>query len=86
MLRYTPTSYLTIRNVPLSVWNRALELYGSEPAGDEREAIARLIYFDGLLPVEIGQKVHDFTFQGITPFAQALAEYMSKNDTMWGVI
>lgn len=61
---------MKITEIPLSVWNRALELY-NEPAEDRVDvAMSRLASAEGRKDITTG-------YPGITPFAQAVAEYLS---------
>lgn len=64
---------LTLSNIPLSVYNRALELYG-EPAED---TVAR-----AQVALNSAEGRKDLTPQcpGITAFAQAVAEHMSGGE------
>jgi hypothetical protein len=62
---------MKITQIPLSVWNRALELYG-EPHEDTVEiALARLTSAEGRKDVTPD-------FPGITAFAQSIAEHLSS--------
>lgn len=61
---------LEIRNIPIEVYWRALDLFGEERE-DTIGACA-----DALHSAE-GRKDHRSDIPGITPFAQAIAEYMS---------
>lgn len=64
---------LTISNVPLSVYNRALELY-NEPSEDTIEQ-ARV----ALGSLEKGKEFNP-EWPGIDAFAQALAEHMCSGE------
>ncbi len=64
---------LTLSNIPISVYNRALELYGEEP----EDTIERARHC--LLSAE-GRKDITPELLGITAFAQAVAEHMSGGE------
>jgi hypothetical protein len=59
-----------IKNVPLDVFNRALEIYGEPPEATGQAAMT------ALTSAESRKDIHA-DFPGISPFAQAVAEYMS---------
>jgi len=61
---------MQIADIPLEIYNRALDLYGVERETTVKSALAALMS---------AQERKDVTpdFPGITPFAQALAEYIS---------
>ena len=61
---------IELRNVPLSVYNRALELYNESPEATAADASKALSSTQSRKSVEPD-------FQGVTPFAQAIAEYLS---------
>ena len=64
---------LSLNNVPLSVWNRALELYDEEP-----EATAA-VAMEALLSAESRIDIYQH-FPGITALAQAIAEHLSSDE------
>lgn len=64
---------LTLTNIPLSVYNRALEIYGEEPEQHVKLAARALLRAEG-------RKDMTPEFPGISPFAQAVAEHMSSGD------
>lgn len=63
---------LRIAEIPLSVYNRALELYGRER---ERTLI---VAKSALRSARRGIAIES-QYPGITPFAQAIAEYLSSS-------
>ncbi len=60
----------TLTAIPLSVLNRALDLYGESRETTPTNARAALISAESRIDVHAD-------FPGITPLAQAVAEYMS---------
>jgi len=64
---------LTLSNIPLAVYNRALELYGEDPEDTVECAQRRLLSAEG-------RKDITEQFSGITAFAQAVAEHMSSDE------
>jgi hypothetical protein len=61
---------LKILDVPLEVLNRTLDLYGEPRETTTKAALAAIISAEARLNVTPA-------FEGILPFAQAIAEYMS---------
>lgn len=75
----------TLQNTPLSILNRALDLYGQGEEENTKEA------WDALNSAQGRIDVHCPSIDGarITPFAQAVAEYLSCSgpwDTETGYI
>lgn len=64
---------MKITNIPLSVWNRALEIYGEPPEATVEIAMARLTSAEG-------RKDINQDFPDITAFAQAVAEHLSSGE------
>lgn len=61
---------LTLTNIPLTVYNRALEIYGEPPEDNVEHAQTALLRAEGRKDIAPD-------FPGIAPFAQALAEHLS---------
>jgi hypothetical protein len=64
---------LTFSDIPLSVYNRALEIYGQPPETEKRHAITALLSAEGRIDITPD-------YPGITAFAQAVAEHMSSGE------
>lgn len=64
---------LTISNIPLSVYNRALELYGQPPEADVVAASIALVSAENRIDY-----VPDHP--GMSALAQAVAEHISSGD------
>lgn len=65
---------LELKNVPLSVINRALEIYGEPAEDDARAAWSSLMSAESR--IDLREKAH-INGNRISPFAQAVAEYIS---------
>ncbi len=64
---------MKLSHIPLSVWNRALDLYNEPPETTVEIAMVRLHSAEG-------RKDITPDFPGITPFAQAVAEHISSDE------
>lgn len=62
---------LEIRHVPIQVFWRALDLYGSPRHSSVQECQRKIAEAEDRLPI-------DDTIEAIDPFSMALAEYMSS--------
>jgi hypothetical protein len=74
---------MKIINIPLSVYNRALEIYGEPPETSEFRAGTALHSADSRIDLREGPALRDGTL--ISPLAQAMAEYMSLSGP-WGQV
>lgn len=64
---------LILTNIPLSVYNRALELYGEPPEADTATASAALLSAEG-------RKDYVPEWPGIGALGQAIAEHMASGE------
>jgi len=66
---------MTITDIPLSVYNRALEIYGTHRYDSKTVAKIALAAVKKRIDVPVKTSVQS----SLTPFATALAEYMSRS-------